>query len=96
MGRRPDGGVVVVAGDPGAGAIRGSRVNVGDPSMGQVAVPARTPRCVGSGHLLSIAAPTVSATGLPGVVGPGAGPGTGAGDHMTSIRTAAWYIGLFA
>ena len=96
MSRRRDGGVVVVAGDAGAGAMRASRVNVGDPSMGQVAVLAQTPCCVGSGHLLSIAAPTVSATGLPGVVGPGAGPGTGAGDHMTSIRITAWYIGLFA
>ncbi len=72
--------------------MRGSHGNVGDPSVGQVAVLTQTPRCVGSGHLLFIAAPTVSATGLPGVVGPGAGPGTGAGDHMTSIPITAMYI----
>jgi hypothetical protein len=59
--------------------MRRSRANVGDPSVGQVPVLAQTPRCVGPGHLFSIAAPTVSATGLPGVVGAGPGPGTGAG-----------------
>ena len=52
--------MLVIAGDAGAGAMRGSCVNVADPSVGQVAVLAQTSRCVGPGHLLSIAAPVTN------------------------------------